>query len=134
MVIEKVTVTVTPKEVYRFYDGTVTFNPEFTTDAGELLGDSWIVVKYGNSASADAGKYTLSVSAEIDRELYGYEYYKESINLVLSEESVTAFVLPANNVVIENKNYPTLFTYGDEIPVPAKEYFSVNFDVPLSFE
>ena len=134
MVIEKVTVTVTPNDVYKFYDGTVTFNPEFTTDAGELLGDSWIVVKYGNSASADAGKYTLSVSAEIDREIHGYEYYKESINLVLSEESVTAFVLPANNVVIENKNYPTLFTYGDEIPVPVKEYFSVNFDVPLSFE
>ena len=134
LVIKPVTVTVTPKDVYKFYDGTTVFTSEFTTDAGELLSDEWLIVKYGNSSNAKVGSYSVSVSAEIARDTYGYNEYKNAINIVFARNTVSVFILPANNVVIENKNYPTEFTYGDSIPVPTKENFNVNFDTELSFE
>ena len=134
LTITPVTVTVTPSDVYRYYDGSVAFESEFTTDAGEVLDDFWILVKYSNSQKADAGVYTLNVSVEIDRETYDYACYRDSVKLVLSRDTVSAFILPANKVLIDNKNYPTSFTYGDEIPVPSAEHFNININVPLFFE
>lgn len=134
LVINPITVTVTPKDVYRFYDGTVKFLPEFTTDSSEALGDDWLSIKYSDSSSASVGEYTLSVSAEIARDTYEYEEYKKAITIVFARNTVSAFILPANKVVIENKNYPISFTYGDIIPTPTKEHFKVNFDTALMFE
>ena len=135
--INQVTVTVTPKDVYKFYDGTSSLTSEFTTDASELLGEEWLVVKYDNLNANTVGVYTVNVIAEVARNseyYYEYDEYARGIKIVLSKNTVSAFILPANNVTIENKSYPTSFTYGDTIPVPTKDYFNVNFDTPLSFE
>ncbi len=134
LVINPITVTVTPKDVYKFYDGTAIFDSDYTTDASEALSNEWLIVKYANSSSASVGEYTLGLSAEISRDTYGYSEYKKAITVVFSRNTVSAFILPANKVVIENKNYPTEFTYGDSIPIPTKEHFKVNFDTALSFE
>ena len=134
LVIDTVTVTVTPKDVYKFYDGSTVFTPEFIIDADKVLGDHWISVKYGNSSSANVGTYSLNVSVDIDREIHDRAEFERSIKIILVQNTVNAFILPANKVIIENKSYPTSFTYGDSITVPTKEHFNVNFDMPLTFE
>ncbi len=133
LVINPITVTVSPLDVYKHYDGNTRFEASYTLDS-EGAGYDWFEIVLGNSASAEVGEYTLGVSIKYNGRAYDYEIYRSSVTLVLERDTVSAVILPALYQSIENKNYPTEFTYGDTIPTPTPDNFKVTGSGELSFE
>lgn len=127
LVINHVTVTVTPEDVYKYYDGSKEFVPEFTVDAeGYEYG---IKVEYSSSESAEVGDYILNVSLKVIS-----NEYRNSVTYVLSNDTVMGYIFPEFSVTVENKSYPTEFTYGEMIPEPEEKYFNFTEGTTLSFE
>ncbi len=127
LVINRVTVTVTPEDVYKYYDGNTEFTPEFTVDAeGYEYG---IRVEYSRSESADVGDYVLNVTLKVIS-----NEHKNSVTYILSKDTVMGYIFPEFNVTVENKSYPTEFTYGDIIPEPTAEGFNFTEGSTLSYE
>lgn len=127
LVINHVTVTVTPEDVYKYYDGNAQFTPKFSVDAeGYEYG---IELEYSSSDSANVGDYILDVTLKVIN-----NEYKNSVTYILSKDTVMGYILPKYNVTVENKNYPAEFTYGDMIPEPTAEHFNFTEGSTLSFE
>ncbi len=133
LVINPVTVTVKPLDVYKHYDGNTEFVVDYTTD-NEMVDGDWFELVLENSESAEVGEYTLGVSIKYNGRAYNYEHYRSGVTLVLERDTVSAVILPALYQSIENKNYPTEFTYGDTIPTPTPDNFKVTGSGELSFE
>ncbi len=133
LVINSVTVTVSPLDVYKYYDGNTGFESNYTLDNENVYGD-WFEIVLGNSNSADPGEYTVDVSIKYNSRANDYQSYKNSVTLVIAKDKVSAVILPALYQSIENKNYPTTFTYGETVPIPTKDNFTVNGGGELSFE
>ena len=133
LVINSITVTLSPLDVYKYYDGNTTFEAEYTLDNENAYGE-WFDVVFGNSSSADIGEYSVGVSIRYNDRNDDYRVYKSSVTLVLERDTVNAVILPAIYQSVENKNYPTEFTYGDTLPAPTADHFTVNGNGALSFE
>ncbi|MBQ7827191.1 MAG: hypothetical protein IJ386_02875 [Clostridia bacterium] len=133
LVINPITVTVSPLDVYKHYDCNSEFRADYTLDNENADGE-WFDVVLGNSSSADVGEYSVGVSIRYNTWADNYKPYKDSVILVLERENVNAVILPALRQSVENKNYPTEFTYGDTIPTPVADNFTVNGNGELSFE
>ncbi len=133
LVINPITVTVTPSDVYKHYDGGTDFAAEYTIDT-EHADFDWFELVLGNSSSAEVGEYTLSVSIRYNSAAYDYKLYKENVTLVLARDTVGALILPPLYQSVENKNYPTEFTYGEIPPTPTADNFTVSGKGELSFE
>ncbi len=133
LVINPITVTVSPLDVYKHYDGNTRFEASYTLDS-EGAGYDWFEIVLGNSASAEVGEYTLTVGIEYNSRAYDYRLYRDNVTLVLEKDTVEAVILPALYQKIENKNYPTEFTYGDTVPTPTPDNFKVTGSGELSFE
>ena len=126
LTITPITVHVTVADVYKYYDGDCEFTPVFTVDS-EYYGYIFDVV-LANSASSEVGEYDLTVGYEL-----WDESYASGIEILFSKDVVRGYIFPRIQPTIENKNYPTEFTYGDSIPEPTAENFKVSEGCQLTF-
>ena len=133
LVINPVTVTVNPLDVYKHYDGNTGFEANYTLDNENAKGD-WFEIVLADASGADIGEYTVDVNIEYNSRADDYQSYKSSVTLLLAKDTVSAVILPALYQSIENKNYPTEFIYGEIIPVPTMDHFTVIGNGELSFE
>jgi len=133
LVIKPITVTVSPLDVYKHYNGNAQFEASYTLD-NEIARGDWFELHFANSESAEIGEYTVGVSIRYNSRGSDYQLYKNNVTLVLEREAVNAIILPVLHQSIENKNYPTEFIYGDTLPTPTADHFTVNGGGALSFE
>ena len=127
LIITPITVCVTVADVYKYYDGSSEFTPIFSVDS-DLYGYVFDVVLSPASSSA-VGEYDLQVGVEL-----WDESYASGIEVIFSKDVVRGYIFPQLKATVENKNYPTEFTYGDTIPTPTAENFNVSEDCELKFE
>ena len=126
LTITPITVYVTVEDVYKYYDGNCYFTPVFYVDS-DLYGYVFDVVLSDSSAPL-AGEYDLSVGVEL-----WDESYASGIEVIFSRDIVRGYIFPQLRPTVENKNYPTEFTYGDTIPEPTSENFNVSEGCELEF-
>lgn len=123
LVIHPATVTVTPHDVHREYDGTARFTPAFDAETDAEWGDpdAWIDVRYADATEATVGAYELAVNVTVARGVDA-----KNLNVVLTKERVTGVILPAYAETLKDVTYPTAATYGDPIPAPVPEDFGLD--------
>lgn len=128
LTILPVVIEIEPLDVYKHFDGNGSFEAKLNVYGAENIYNytDFITVKYSNAPSSAEGVYGLSVSVTVEN--------NSNIQVVLKKDKVQAVILPALYVEVENKNYPTKFTYGDIIPTPSSNYFSFTEGSQLSFE
>ena len=134
LVINPVVVELEPHDVYKYHDGTTTFEVSYTPVDPELEkafhnnspGENYTVT-FGEAKSAAEGVYEISVTVTSNHDA-------KNVQFVLTRDTVQAVIMPRTQVTVENKNYPTTFTYGDTIPAPAPEHFSFTEGSTLTFE
>ena len=126
LTITPIVVNVTVEDVYKYYDGNASFVPEFTVDYEDYHYIFDVVVS--DAPSAEVGTYDLQMGIELWDETYA-----EGIEVVFSRDTVKGHIFPQLNPVVENKSYPTSFTYGDILPDPVAENFTVNDGCKLSY-
>ena len=127
LTITPVTVYVTVSDVYKYYDGNREFTPVFSVDS-DLYGYVFDVVLSKSSSSA-VGEYDLVPGIELwDKS------YASCIEVIFSKDVVHGCIFPQIQTTVENKNYPTEFTYGDTIPEPTPDHFKVSEECELKFE
>lgn len=134
LVINPIVVEIEPADVYKYYDGTVTFTPSYRITDPELadrFGGNYVgeyfTVEFSDASSSAEGRYTLSVT--VDSRLDD-----DNIRFVLTRDTVQGTILPRLFVELENKNFPTDFTYGDTIPTPTADHFTFTEGSTLAFE
>lgn len=126
LTITPIIVNVTVEDVYKYYDGSASFAPEFTVDY-EDYHYIFDVVVY-DATSAEVGTYDLEMGIELWDETYA-----EGIEVRFSRESVKGHIFPQLKPDVENKSYPTSFTYGDMLPDPKAENFTFTEGCELSY-
>lgn len=124
--VKSVTLTANKTSVPYGESQTVTLSASATLSEGETASYAWSEVKsdgtvqtfteeVGTSftlpAGVNAGEYTYRVSVTAD----GYTLSKDI--------QITVTKAPGK---LENKDYPTEFTYGDTVPTPKAENFTTN--------
>lgn len=122
-------VEIEPHDVCKYYDGSGRFEPEYSlteSDASDYYGGLFSI-NYEEAASSAEGVYELkvSVTSKVD---------DSNVRFVLTRNTVQAVILPKLYVDVENRSYPTEFTYGDTVPVPDESYFDFTTGSSLSFE
>lgn len=127
LVIESVTVNVKVNDVYKYYDGNLKFEADYTLD--NVKYQQGIEVIYSDAGSSEIGDYVLNVRLNVIDDVYG-----SSVEYVLTSNTVMGYILPKFKVTVENKSYPTKFTYGDKIPEPDAKYFNFTDGSELGFE
>ena len=132
LVINPVTLTVSPLDVYKHYDGNNQFVADYVLD-NETVGEEWFDVILDQASGANVGDYRVGVSIRYNTHAYKYEDFRSSITVTLDRDTVTAAILPLLYPTVENKNYPTKFTYGDSIPTPTADHFTVSGNGDLTF-
>lgn len=126
LTITPITVHVTVADVYKYYDGSREFTPVFSVDS-DLYGYVFDVVLSPSSSPA-VGEYDLNVGIEL-----WDESYASGIEVIFSRDVVCGYIFPQLQPTVENKNYPTEFTYGDTIPEPKPENFKVSAGCDVEF-
>lgn len=124
LTITPAVVEIEPQDVYKYHDGTAVFTPEYKA---VYTGYYEFNVIYGEAESSDEGVYDIPVSVE-------HYMGDDNVKFVLTRDSVKAAILPALFVKVENKDYPTKFTYGDALTTPTAEHFTFTEGSELTFE
>ncbi|MBP3605453.1 MAG: hypothetical protein J6J66_02530 [Clostridia bacterium] len=119
-------VTLTPMDVYKHYDGNAAFIPHYTVDS-EDFGPWSFNVYLSDSPSAAVGDYTLTVTADTAE-------HGDNVILTLAKSSVCGSIVEARSVTVENKDYPTVFVYGDPIPTPTAADFLMTEGAAFSYK
>ncbi len=126
--IEKVEVGMTVSITERMEDGTKHFDFEVSFSNG--VDYSHILSLYADQdelPSAEVGNYEITGIG------FNYKYDDESNITITHNKTAIAKVTPRNYIEIENKNYKTEYTYGETVPAPKAENFTVDAGSTLSF-
>ena len=127
LTITPITVYITVGDVYKYYDGSTSFEAVYSLENDDYNYIFEVVVS--DAPSAEVGTYDLLMGIEV-----WDESYTAGINVVFSRDVVKGYVFPQLQPSVENKNYPTEFTYGDTIPDPKAENFKVSEGCELEFD
>ena len=126
LTITPITITVTVADVYKYYDGSASFEPVFTTDNDNYGYILDIVVS--DAPSSEVGIYELNMGIE-----FWDDSFAEGVEVIFSKDTVQGYIFPQLQPSVENKNYPTEFTYGDILPDPSANNFTASRDCELEF-
>lgn len=127
LTITPITVNVTVADVYKYYDGSTSFEPVYSTGDNDY---SFILeITVSDAPSSDVGIHDLKVGVE-----FWDESFAEGIEIVFSRDTVKGYIFPRLQPDVENKNYPTEFTYGDDIPDPSAKHFTTSEECELAFD
>lgn len=127
LTITPITINVTVADIYKYWDGSASFEPVFTADNENY--EYILTIKVTDAPSADAGIYDLDVGVE-----FWDDSYAKGVEVIFSRDSVKGYIFPALKPYVENVKYPTEFTYGDILPDPSSEHFTVNEGCKLEFD
>lgn len=126
LTITPITITVTVADVYKYYDGSASFEPVYITDNDNYGYILDIVIS--DAPSGDVGAYELKMGFKL-----WDESFAEGVEIVFSRDTVQGYILPQLQLSVENKNYPTEFTYGDILPDPSASNFTASVGSKLEF-
>jgi len=119
-------VTITPDNVYKYYDGKSDFVPSWTIDNSNFYAEEFGVY-FSDAESAEIGDYILNVTADTG-------FHGDNVKLTLAYDSVRGSIIENRNTHIENKNYPESFVYGEEITAPTAEHFDMTEGAEFSYQ
>lgn len=126
LTITPITINIEVKDIYKYYDGDAGFTPVFTADNDYYSYIFDVVVS--DAPSAEVGEYDLEMGIEV-----WDESYAEGIEVIFSRDTIKGYIYPQITPTVENKDYPTEFTYGDTIPDPTAQNFTVTEGCEIEF-
>ena len=128
LTISPAVVEIRPLDVYKYDDGTAHFAADYEF-ADETLAEYFselVTVTFGAASASSAGEYEIKVTLKSKAD-------GKNVRFTLTRDSVQALILPRLYATVENKSYPTEFTYGESIPTPAASHFTFTEGGRLSF-
>ncbi|MBQ9761351.1 MAG: hypothetical protein IJW16_08400 [Clostridia bacterium] len=145
VVIKPIEVTLDIKGEDKIWDGSKDVDPIYTMDPE--LPEEWFEITLSDAPSANVGVYTVNVTLKYLKRFGGgpfpseyyepYDFFTEVYcKSVTLKYNTTAQVeiLPRTHVSIENKDYQTVYTYGDVLPDPTAANFNTDAGSNLTFE
>ena len=121
-------VEIRPLDVYKYYDGTARFSADYEFADETLAGNysELFTVTFGEASASVAGEYEIRVTLQSSAD-------SKNVRFTLTRDTVQALILPQLHATVENKSYPTEFTYGESVPTPTASHFTFTEGGKLSF-
>lgn len=122
--VKSVTLTANKTTVPYGQSQTVTLTASATLSEGATASYAWaeLMPEGPVPMGEDEASFTLPAGVNVGRHIYEVSVTAGSYTL---SEVIEITVTKAKGI-LENKNYPTEFTYGDTVPTPKAENFTTN--------